>query len=800
MLLPEGEMAISLSTTMPVWLRLTLAIWLMLALALGGMVAWETRVNRETILRQAEDFSTSIHEMTMAGLTGMMITGTVGQREVFLDQIKELSVIKDLQVIRSQAVISQFGDGGHSVRALDALENEALTHRKEILHIEQDAENGHYLRVVRPTLASRSYLGKDCTGCHSVEVGTPLGLVSMKISLNEVDAAVSALMWQGLTAAALLCFPLIALFAFFIRRFVLRVLGGEPALATAIANQISRGDTSSAIVVSAGDTSSLLSAMKRMSAAIHTLTSDTTTLASAAVAGKLATRADATRHQGDFRKVVEGVNDTLDAVIGPLNVAATTVDRIARGDIPAKITDPYNGDFNILKNNLNTCIDAINALVADAARLTRAAVDGKLATRADAARHQGDFRKIVTGVNDTLDAVIGPLNVAAATVDRIARGDIPAKISDPYNGDFDLLKNNLNTCIDAINALVADAAMLADAAMQGKLAVRADASRHQGDFRKIVAGVNDTLDEVVEPIKEVRRIMSAMAGGDLSQTIVTAYRGDFDELKTTINQTIVRLVEIINDVRFAADNLSNAAGQVSATAQALSQSASEQAASVEETTSSMAADGGFDLPQHGQRPAHRRHGGVCRQAGGRRRRSRRQDGRRHEEHRWQDRHHRRHRLPDQPAGAQCGHRGGARRRTRQGFRRRRRRSTQARRAFAGRRAGNRQPRQFVGQAGRTRRQSARRDGADHRQDLRAGAGDCPGILRTVRRRRPDQRRHAPAQPGDAAECLGLRGTRRHRRGTRRAGRSTAADDDFFTLAGRRRPSVGTACPDGSRLS
>jgi hypothetical protein len=191
MLLPEGEMAMTLST-MPVWLRLTLAIWLMLALALGGMIAWETRVNRETILRQAEDFSNSIHEMTMAGLTGMMITGTVGQREVFLDQIKELSVIKDLQVIRSQAVISQFGDGGHSVRPWMRLENEALTHRKEILRVEQDAENGHYLRVVRPTLASRSYLGKDCTGCHSVEVGTPLGLVSMKISLNKVDAAVSA--------------------------------------------------------------------------------------------------------------------------------------------------------------------------------------------------------------------------------------------------------------------------------------------------------------------------------------------------------------------------------------------------------------------------------------------------------------------------------------------------------------------------------------------------------------------------------------------------------------------------------
>ena len=59
------------------------------------------------------------------------------------------------------------------------------------------------------------------------------------------------------------------------------------------------------------------------------------------------------------------MNDTLDAVIGPLNVSAEYVDRISKGDIPPKITDNYNGDFNEIKNNLNACIDAINALVAE---------------------------------------------------------------------------------------------------------------------------------------------------------------------------------------------------------------------------------------------------------------------------------------------------------------------------------------------------------------------------------------------------------------------------------------------------
>ena len=276
-------------------------------------------------------------------------------------------------------------------------------------------------------------------------------------------------------------------------------------------------------------------------------------LVKAAVDGKLATRADASKHQGDYRKIVQGVDDTLDAVIGPLNVAANYVDRISRGDIPAKITDTYNGDFNVLKNNLNTCIDAVNALVADAGLLVKAAVDGKLATRADASKHQGDFRKIVQGVDDTLDAVIGPLNVSANYVDRISRGDIPAKITDTYNGDFNVLKNNLNTCIDAVNALVADAGMLVKAAVDGKLATRADASKHQGDYRKIVQGVNDTLDAVIGPLNVAARYVDMISKGDVPPQITDTYNGDFNTIKNNLNA----LVTAMNDITAAAEEVAN---------------------------------------------------------------------------------------------------------------------------------------------------------------------------------------------------------------------------------------------------
>ena len=377
---------------------------------------------------------------------------------------------------------------------------------------------------------------------------------------------------------------LAAALAFIITRGITRPV----ADAVAAANKMAVGDFSSELSHDRKDElGELAVSMSTMQSAVRAMATDASMLSKAAVEGRLATRADAGKHQGDFRKIVEGVNDTLDAVIGPLNVAANYVDRISKGDIPAKISDSYNGDFNTIKNNLNTCIEAVNKLVADAILLSRAAVEGRLATRADAGQHQGDFRKIVEGVNNTLDAVIGPLNVAANYVDRISKGDIPAKISDSYNGDFNTIKNNLNTCVEAVNKLVADANLLSAAAIAGRLETRADASQHQGDFRKIVDGVNGTLDAIVGPINEVRRIMSAIEQGDLTQNIVNDYQGDFKALKEAVNNTVAKLSDTITQVRTAADALTNASGQVSATAQSLSQSSSEQAASVEESSASV---------------------------------------------------------------------------------------------------------------------------------------------------------------------------------------------------------------------
>ena len=73
--------------------------------------------------------------------------------------------------------------------------------------------------------------------------------------------------------------------------------------------------------------------------AFRALATDARGLAQAAVEGRLSVRADAARHQGHLGEVIGGMNAALDAVVGPLTTAATCVEKIARGEIPAHVPE-----------------------------------------------------------------------------------------------------------------------------------------------------------------------------------------------------------------------------------------------------------------------------------------------------------------------------------------------------------------------------------------------------------------------------------------------------------------------------
>ena len=70
------------------------------------------------------------------------------------------------------------------------------------------------------------------------------------------------------------------------------------------------------------------------------MTGDVTMLVNVSMEGKLATRADASKHQGDYRKIVQGVNETLDAVIGPFTLPPSMWTGSARAIFRPRLPTP----------------------------------------------------------------------------------------------------------------------------------------------------------------------------------------------------------------------------------------------------------------------------------------------------------------------------------------------------------------------------------------------------------------------------------------------------------------------------
>ena len=261
----------------------------------------------------------------------------------------------------------------------------------------------------------------------------------------------------------------------------------------------------------------------------------------AAIEGRLAVRGNPDEINFEFREIIIGINDTLDAVIAPLNVSAEYIDRISKGDIPSKITDNYNGDFNELKTNLNQCIEAINLLINDSKILSQAAVDGHLSTRAEASKHQGSFKTIIEGVNATLDSVILPLNVAAKYVDIISKGEVPSKITDNYNGDFNAIKQNLNNCIDGLQGLVEANAVLK------RVTVNDFTQNVNGTYQGLYAEVANSTNGVIERLKHIQNTFANISNGnfnDLDSYKKTGKRSDNDQIVPTIIKTIETIQSI----------------------------------------------------------------------------------------------------------------------------------------------------------------------------------------------------------------------------------------------------------------
>jgi len=184
-------------------------------------------------------------------------------------------------------------------------------------------------------------------------------------------------------------------------------------------------------------------------------------------------------------------------------------------------------------------------------------------------------------------SITKPLGKCVTVADKLAHGDTSVQVNVDSTDEIGILMNSMKEMIISIKTMYEDATVLANEAVAGHLKNRADLEKHHGDFAKIIKGINDTLDAVINPITEVMGVMDKFSHKDLTARVNGNYQGDLGTFKENVNHAGENLSQSLSLVVQSSEQISAASSQISQGAQSVADATSTQASSIEEISSSL---------------------------------------------------------------------------------------------------------------------------------------------------------------------------------------------------------------------
>ncbi len=313
--------------------------------------------------------------------------------------------------------------------------------------------------------------------------------------------------------------------------------------------QISNGKIDELIAQSyKGDHEKMKVAVNNVAIVTQGLQKEMARLIDASKDGQLSDRGKPEQFQGAYAEIVRGVNTMLDAILLPIGEGNRILAQISNGKIDELIAQTYKGDHEKMKLAVNNVAIVLQDMQRELARLTEASNDGKLAERGKLEQFHGAYADIVRGVNAILDAVITPLNFSAGYVERISKGDIPPQITDTYHGDFNTIKENLNTLIVAMNDITAAAEEIANGNLTVTLRERSPQDKLMQALSSMVAGLTQTVSDIRTIAGEV-----ATASQSISTASIEVSKGASSQAAAA-EEASSSMEEMVSNIKQNADN------------------------------------------------------------------------------------------------------------------------------------------------------------------------------------------------------------------------------------------------------
>ncbi len=319
-----------------------------------------------------------------------------------------------------------------------------------------------------------------------------------------------------------------------------------------VTTAVARGDLSRKITVDVrGEILELKNTINVMVDQLNSFAGEVTRVArEVGSEGRLGGQAQVSGVSGTWRDLTESVNFMASNLTSQVRNIAEVTTAVAKGDLSKKITVDVRGEILELKNTINTMVDQLNSFAGEVTRVAReVGSEGKLGGQAEVGGVSGTWKDLTDSVNFMASNLTSQVRNIAEVTTAVANGDLSKKITVDVRGEILELKNTINTMVDQLNAFASEVTRVArEVGSEGRLGGQAFVRGVAGTWKDLTDSVNTMASNLTSQVRNIAKVTTAVALGDLSKKITVDVRGEILELKDTINTMVDQLNAFASEV------------------------------------------------------------------------------------------------------------------------------------------------------------------------------------------------------------------------------------------------------------
>ncbi|MBL8740417.1 MAG: HAMP domain-containing protein, partial [Myxococcales bacterium] len=237
---------------------------------------------------------------------------------------------------------------------------------------------------------------------------------------------------------------------------------------------------------------------------------------------------------------------------------------VKQGDFRTRFEYQKDGILNRTGELVNDIIGLNEHLAGELVRVGKVVgQEGRMHERASVGTAKGSWADGMLAVNQLIADLVAPTNEVARVITAVARGDLSQKMvleieGRPVRGEFLRIGTTVNAMVDQLNSFAAEVTRVAkEVGNEGKLGGQAEVRGVSGTWKDLTDNVNGLAANLTAQVRNIAKVTTAVAKGDLSQKITVDAKGEILELKNTINVMVDQLSSFAAEVTRVAKEVGN---------------------------------------------------------------------------------------------------------------------------------------------------------------------------------------------------------------------------------------------------